>query len=117
MQDTKKNKTIYTCQTIQKSFRRVIYCVPLISLYLAPYKLTFTMGKGDKRSRKGKIWKGSYGKSRKRKKKNAGAFKATPAKKATVKAEGVEVKAKKAPAKKAAPKKKAEAKEETPGEE
>lgn len=71
------------------------------------------MGKGDKRSRKGKIWKGSYGVSRKRKKKHAGAFKGTPAKKASAKkVEGAEAPAKKAPAKKAAPKKKAETKSE-----
>jgi 30S ribosomal protein S31 len=30
------------------------------------------MGRGDKRTKKGKIWRGSYGKSRVRKKKKAG---------------------------------------------
>ena len=29
------------------------------------------MGKGDKRSKKGKIWRGTHGKSRPKKKKNA----------------------------------------------
>jgi 30S ribosomal protein S31 len=73
------------------------------------------MGKGDKRSRKGKIWKGSYGVSRKRKK-SQGAFvpkvkKAAPKKAAAEEtAVAAEVKPKKAPAKKAAPKKKAEPK-------
>jgi 30S ribosomal protein S31 len=72
------------------------------------------MGKGDRRSRKGKIWAGSYGNSRKRKKSHA-AFvpkvkKAAP--KAAETAEATEAKVKKAPAKKAAaPKKKAEKKE------
>jgi 30S ribosomal protein S31 len=49
------------------------------------------MGKGDKKSRKGKIFQGSYGKTRPKKRKKAAA----PAKKAA---------AKKAPAKKAAKK-------------
>lgn len=56
------------------------------------------MGKGDKKSRKGKIFMGSYGVTRKRKKKVAAkkaAVKKAPAKKAAVK---------KAPAKKAAKK-------------
>jgi 30S ribosomal protein S31 len=72
------------------------------------------MGKGDRRSRKGKIWAGSYGNSRKRKKSKAAYVpkvkKATPAKAKEVAAEIVaEPKAKKAPAAKkaAAPKKKA----------
>jgi 30S ribosomal protein S31 len=86
--------------------------VSLISLSLAHLKNNIIMGKGDKRSRKGKIWKGSYGVSRKRKKKHDGAFKASPAKSASKKAapatEEAEAKTKKAPAKKAAPKKKAE---------
>jgi 30S ribosomal protein S31 len=69
------------------------------------------MGKGDRRSRKGKIWAGSYGNSRKRKKSKA-AFvpkvkKSAPAKKEAVAEVEGEAK-KKAPAKKAAaPKKKA----------
>lgn len=64
------------------------------------------MGRGDKRSRKGKIFKGSYGNSRPHKVKKAAAVAAPkkakaekPAKKAAVK---------KAPAKKAAAKKKTE---------
>lgn len=32
------------------------------------------MGKGDKRSRKGKVWKGSYGNTRRRKKGNRPTF-------------------------------------------
>jgi 30S ribosomal protein S31 len=68
------------------------------------------MGKGDRRSRKGKIWAGSYGNSRKRKKSKAAYVpkvkKAAP--KAAAEAVEAEPKAKKAPAKKAAaPKKKA----------
>jgi len=55
------------------------------------------MGRGDKKTRKGKIWKGSYGNSRKRKPAKKGA---TPSA-----ATGVEVetkpKAKKAPKKRA----------------
>lgn len=39
------------------------------------------MGKGDKRSRKGKIFKGSYGNVRPRKAKKAKATKKTPSKK------------------------------------
>ena len=71
------------------------------------------MGKGDRRSRKGKIWAGSYGVTRKKKKKTHGAFvpkvkKAAPAKAAVAETEEKASKAKKAPAKKAAaPKKKA----------
>jgi 30S ribosomal protein S31 len=64
------------------------------------------MGRGDKRSRKGKIFKGSYGNSRPHKVKKAVAAAAPkkekvekPAKKAAVK---------KAPAKKTAAKKKTE---------
>ncbi|HXP48733.1 MAG TPA: 30S ribosomal protein THX [Bacteroidia bacterium] len=69
------------------------------------------MGKGDRRSRKGKIWAGSYGNSRKRKKSKAAYVpkvkKAAP-KAAVAEEVEAEVKAKKAPAKKAAaPKKKA----------
>ncbi|MEZ4972069.1 MAG: 30S ribosomal protein THX [Cyclobacteriaceae bacterium] len=54
------------------------------------------MGRGDKKSRKGKIWKGSYGNTRRRKAKTTGAAPVS-------KAEGAETKpkAKKAPKKKA----------------
>jgi len=64
------------------------------------------MGKGDKKSKKGKISSGSYGVTRKRKK--AATFVAKPkAKKAAPKKEEAPAKetAKKAPAKKAAAKK------------
>ena len=65
------------------------------------------MGKGDKKSKKGKIWSGSYGVSRKKKK--AVTFVAKPkAKKSEPKAEeATETKeaVKKAPAKKAVAKK------------
>ena len=72
------------------------------------------MGKGDKRSRKGKIWRGSYGKTRKRKP-SEGAFVPKVKKTATKKvAEETteEAKPKKAAVAKkaAAPKKKAEPK-------
>ena len=70
------------------------------------------MGKGDKRSRKGKVWKGSYGNSRKRKKSKA-AF-VPKVKKATTAPKAAEATEKKAPAKKAAaPKKKAAAPKKT----
>ena len=62
------------------------------------------MGKGDKKSKKGKIWKGSYGNSRKRKVKET----YTGPKAVVEKAEKVEVVAKPKPrpkAKKAAKKK------------
>jgi 30S ribosomal protein S31 len=69
------------------------------------------MGRGDKRTAKGKRFKGSYGNSRPHKlKKNAAVAAAAPVKKAKTKkaAEGkAEKPAKKAAAKKA-PKKKAE---------
>ena len=64
------------------------------------------MGKGDKKTKKGKIWAGSYGVSRK--KKQATTFVAKPkAKKAEPEMEDAEKKApaKKAPAKKVAAKK------------
>lgn len=69
------------------------------------------MGKGDKKSKKGKIWKGSYGNSRKRKdNKNAYVPVAAKVEKAEVvaepKAKPVKVKAKKAVKKKAKPAKK-----------
>ena len=65
------------------------------------------MGKGDKRSRKGKVWKGSYGNSRKRKKSKA-AFVPKVKKAAAAPKAAAEATEKKAPAKKAAaPKKKA----------
>ena len=71
------------------------------------------MGKGDKRSRKGKVWKGSYGNSRKRKKSKA-AFVPKVKKAATAPKGETEVAEKKAPAKKAAaPKKKAAAPKKT----
>jgi len=71
------------------------------------------MGKGDRRSRKGKIWAGSYGNTRKRKKKGHGAFVPKVKKAAAHKAaEATEEKAKKAPAKKAAAPKKKSAKKE-----
>ena len=62
------------------------------------------MGKGDKKSRKGKIWKGSYGNSRKRKANKTGA---APVAKVKVETEAAKPKpkAKKAPKKKAAKKK------------
>ncbi|MFN8299115.1 MAG: 30S ribosomal protein THX [Chitinophagales bacterium] len=62
------------------------------------------MGRGDKRSRKGKIFKGSYGNSRPQRTKQA----AVAASAKTEKAAKAEKPAKKAPAKKAAAKKKAE---------
>jgi 30S ribosomal protein S31 len=64
------------------------------------------MGKGDKKTKKGKIWAGSYGKSRKRK--DAVTFAPKPKKKAAAKKEEAPVAekpAKKAPAKKPAAKK------------
>ena len=61
------------------------------------------MGKGDKKSRKGKRWRHSYGLSRKRKKSGKGAL----VKKAAPKAAG-----EKPATKKAAPKKKAAKKTE-----
>ncbi|MGE0589173.1 MAG: 30S ribosomal protein THX [Cyclobacteriaceae bacterium] len=59
-------------------------------------ELTNFMGRGDKKSRKGKIWKGSYGNTRRRKSKTTGAVPVS-------KAEGAETKpkAKKAPKKRA----------------
>lgn len=65
------------------------------------------MGRGDKRTRKGKIFKGSFGNSRP---KNAKKNVAAPKKAKAVKAEAPAKKAavKKAPAKKAAAKKKTE---------
>ncbi|MGP8214283.1 MAG: 30S ribosomal protein THX [Bacteroidia bacterium] len=73
------------------------------------------MGKGDRRSRKGKIWAGSYGVTRKRKKSKAAyvpKVKKVAAPKAAKEevAEVAEPKVKKAPVKKAAPKKKAASK-------
>ncbi len=65
------------------------------------------MGKGDKKTKKGKIWKGSYGNSRKRKVKTS--YVASDATEKTEKAATeAKPKAKKAP-KKAPAKKKAKA--------
>lgn len=66
------------------------------------------MGKGDKRSRKGKIWRGSYGNTRHRKDTTKPAFVPKPkAKKATESAEteNAEMEVKAAKPKKAAIKK------------
>jgi 30S ribosomal protein S31 len=65
------------------------------------------MGRGDKRSRKGKIFKGSYGNSRPHKVKTAAAPAAAP-KKAKAEKPAKKAAVKKAPAKKAAAKKKTE---------
>lgn len=62
------------------------------------------MGRGDRRSRKGKIFRGSYGNSRPQRTKAS----AKPAAAKKDKAAKTEKPAKKAPAKKAAAKKKAE---------
>lgn len=43
------------------------------------------MGKGDKKSKKGKIWRKSYGNTRPRKVKTAAAKKAAPKKKTAAK--------------------------------
>lgn len=64
------------------------------------------MGRGDKRTRKGKIFRGSFGNSRPHKVKKAAAPKAAAKKEKTAKA--ADKTAKKAPAKKAAAKKKTE---------
>ncbi len=64
------------------------------------------MGKGDKKSKKGKIWKGSYGNSRKRKSDKVGTVQRAPIAK-----QDVDVAAPQPKAKKAAPKKKAKAAE------
>jgi ribosomal small subunit protein bTHX len=63
------------------------------------------MGKGDKKSKKGKIWKDSYGNSR-RKKAIKAKLKRTASKKATPSAASTEAAAK---PKRTAPKKKADA--------
>ena len=66
------------------------------------------MGKGDQKSKKGKISSGSYGVTRQKKKKNAFVATEPKAKKAAPKAEdapAAEKPAKKAPAKKPAAKK------------
>ena len=65
------------------------------------------MGRGDKKTKKGKISQGSYGITRKRK--SSAAFVAPTAKKTEAKTEEAETKPKKAAAKKA-PAKKAAAK-------
>lgn len=62
------------------------------------------MGRGDKRTAKGKRFKGSFGNSRPHKVKSAGTKTAAPKKAKAAKAE--KPAAKKAPAKKAAAKKK-----------
>lgn len=70
------------------------------------------MGKGDKKTKKGKITSGSYGVSRKRKSTSTVVFKAKPkakakkVEKATEKTEPKKVAAKKKPAAKKAPAKK-----------
>ena len=64
------------------------------------------MGKGDKKTKKGKIWKGSYGNSRKRK-----ANKTAPVQRVAIAKPEVEIAAPQPKAKKAAPKKKAKAAE------
>lgn len=68
------------------------------------------MGRGDKRTRKGKIFKGSYGNSRPQRTKDAAgaATAAAPKKAKATKAKAEKPATKKAPAKKAAAKKKAE---------
>lgn len=78
------------------------------------------MGKGDKRSRKGKIWKGSFGNTRRRKKSTRPAFvpkpkaKKTPAPVEAVVAETPDTEA--AVVKAAKPKKVAAKKTKTEGE-
>jgi 30S ribosomal protein S31 len=73
----------------------------------------YIMGKGDKKSKKGKISSGSYGVTRQKKKKNAYVAAKPKAKKATPKAKeapAAEKPAAKKPAAKKAPAKKAAAK-------
>ena len=73
------------------------------------------MGKGDKKSKKGKIWAGSYGVSRKKKKNGTIAIKPKAKKIAPKKEEApiAEETPKKAPAKKAPATKKTPAKKKT----
>jgi 30S ribosomal protein S31 len=66
------------------------------------------MGRGDKRSRKGKIFRGSFGNSRPHKVKTSTAPKAGAVKKEKAAVVKTEKTAKRAPAKKAAAKKKTE---------
>jgi ribosomal small subunit protein bTHX len=74
--------------------------------YIRPNKKTFLiMGRGDKRTAKGKRFKKSFGNSRPKRVKKAAAKKPAAGKKAKA---PKAVTAKKAPAKKAAAKKKAE---------
>jgi len=65
------------------------------------------MGKGDKRSRKGKVWRGSYGNTRKKKDSKPAFVPTLKAKKETapVEAENAETEVKAAKPKKAAVKK------------
>jgi 30S ribosomal protein S31 len=60
------------------------------------------MGKGDKKSRRGKIWKGSYGNSRRRKanKKRVAVAKAAPQPEVVTEVVAVKPKAPRKPAKK-----------------
>lgn len=69
------------------------------------------MGKGDKKSRKGKIWKGSYGVSRNRKKIKAHLKRATSKPVALPIAIGTEATAPEKPKTKRTPKKKEAASE------
>jgi 30S ribosomal protein S31 len=77
--------------------------------YIRPNKKTFLiMGRGDKRTAKGKRFKKSFGNSRPKRVKKAAATKPAAGKKAKAPKADKTVTAKKAPAKKAAAKKKAE---------
>jgi 30S ribosomal protein S31 len=46
------------------------------NLFLSLQKNKLVMGKGDRKTRRGKIWRGSYGKTRPRKKNKAKLVKA-----------------------------------------
>ena len=70
--------------------------------------IKYVMGRGDKKTRKGKISQGSYGITRKRK--SSTTYVAPTAKKAAAKTEEADAKPKKAAAKKAPAKKAAEKK-------
>ena len=86
----------------------VLFKMPIDFLHSPQQKTFLIMGRGDKRTAKGKRFKKSFGNSRPKRVKKAAATKPAAGKKAKAPKADKAVTAKKAPAKKAAAKKKAE---------
>lgn len=70
-----------TKYTIIPSGEQILFHIGVVQTGNPIFEKKFDMGKGDRKSRKAKIWKGSYGNTRPRKRKKANAAgAASPAK-------------------------------------